>query len=245
MTAARQGSFTASAGRALAVLVAAGCTAPLVERAIDARGGPLTSVSRDVQAEVHHPKIPGTWRWRIDYRTPDLLRWTLETWGEEQSFAYDGSRLRLFLGSAPLPSDPAVAEGFKTEVRWIAATALDVLADEARVAVQELPRAALPPGAASGLRVTWRDDGATYLLYFDARDRLTGASGPIAVPLIGAGELRASFEDFRAVDGFLLPHRGRYTLDGEPLFDETILRWRPDDPSLTPDAFTRPPRPAR
>ena len=32
-----------------------------------------------------------SWTWRFDYRVPDLLRWTLETYGDEQSVAYDGA----------------------------------------------------------------------------------------------------------------------------------------------------------
>lgn len=228
---------------ALIVAVAAtGCARSLVERAIAARGGPLESASRESEAEVYE-KIPGTWAWRIDYRVPDRLRWTLETWGDEQTYAYDGQTVRYFLGTAPVGSDPALARAVRTQVRWIGLSLLDVLDDERLLVVEELPRDALPAGVASGLRATWREDGTSYLLYFDERDLLVASRGPVDVPVIGSGELVASYEDFREVGGFLLPFRGRYTLDGRPLFDETVLRWVPNDPALTEEAFTRAPPP--
>jgi hypothetical protein len=223
-----------------AAWLASGCSASLVERAVAARGGAVRSVSRAVEADVY-AKVPGTWHWRIDYRTPDLLRWTLETWGEEQTYAFDGETVRLFLGSTPVASDPGIASGVRSQVRWIALTMLDVLTDDRRVSVDELS-GGLPPGARAGLRVTWRDDGSSYRLYFDERDLLVAASGPIALPLVGAGELTATFADFRKVGGFVLPHRGHYALDGDALLDERVLRWVPNDATLTVDAFTRPPR---
>lgn len=222
----------------LLLLLASGCARPLVERAIAARGGPLPRVSREVEARVYRA-FPGTWRWRIDYAVPDLLRWTLETYGDEQSYVYDGEALRYYLGSGLVTADPAAASGFRTQVRWIALTNLDVLASHAGLRLEELDAGRLPPGVAAGLHATYAD-GAVYELYFDAGDLLVGARGPIVVPAVGAGELRATFGGFRDVSGYLLPQRGRYTLDGEPLFDETILRWVPGDPRLTPEGFLGP-----
>src|SRR5258708_770275 len=107
MTKARQRSAVAvrSVVCALLVAVGAGCSRPLLERAIAARGGPLTSLSRDVEADVQ-AGFPGSWTWRFDYRVPDLLRWTLETYGDEQSVAYDGKDVHFFLGSARLADTP-------------------------------------------------------------------------------------------------------------------------------------------
>lgn len=235
----------AATGLLLALLLAlASCTRPLAERAIEARGGPLTSLARYAEADVHQG-FPGTWRWRVDYHTPDLLRWTLETYGEEQTFAWDGAEVRYFLGSALLPPDSADVGDFRTVVRWTAVTMLGALEQDDRVEVAEIPAAELPPGVSAGLRVRYRDDGATYELHFDGDTLLVGARGPVAIPTIGAGELEARFSDFRRAGDYLLPYVGSYTLAGRPLFDERVLRYVPDDPALDAASFRRPPPLAR
>lgn len=234
------------AARLLLALLATlpSCARPLAERAIAARGGALTSLTRFADADVHQG-FPGTWSWRVDYRTPDLLRWALETYGEEQTFAWDGAQVRYFLGSASLPPDSATEDDFRTVVRWTAVTMLGVLEQDDRVEVEEMSSAELPAGAAAGLRVRYRDDGATYELYFDRDALLVAARGPVVIPTIGAGELEARFSDFRTVDGFVLPYVGSYTLAGRPLFDERVLRYVPDDPALDAASFRRPPPLAR
>src|SRR5438552_8286191 len=60
-----------SKGRVAAILAALVLAAgyaprPLLERAIRARGGPLASMARQVEAEVYLA-FPGTWRWRTVY----------------------------------------------------------------------------------------------------------------------------------------------------------------------------------
>ena len=115
------------------VALSSGCTRPLLERAIAARGGPIQSVSRDADAEVQRG-FPGRWAWRFDYRVPDQLRWTLDTYGETQSVSFDGRTTRYFLGSAALPDAPATLAGFGTVVRWTAVTTLDALSGETSVA---------------------------------------------------------------------------------------------------------------
>jgi len=242
----RVGSTAAVAALAVLQLAAstllAGCARSLAERAVAARGGALTTLSRDVEARVHQG-FPGTWRWRVEQRAPDLLRWTLETYGEEQTFSWDGERVRFFLGSASLPPDPAAAGDFRSIVRWTAVTSLGALAQEDQVEVAEIPPAELPFGAAGGLRVRYRDDGATYDVYLDARDLVVGARGPVSVPAVGAGEMSARFSEFRDVAGYVLPYAGSYVLGGESLFEERILRWTVNDPALDADAFrTAPPR---
>src|SRR4051795_1179737 len=108
------------------LLLCSGCTRPLLERAIAARGGPLTSLSRDVEAEVF-VGFPGSWRWRFDYRVPDSLRWTLETYGDQQSVSYDGHTVQFYLGSARIAPAPAALGDFRSQVRWLAVTSLDAL----------------------------------------------------------------------------------------------------------------------
>jgi len=228
-----------------ALACAPGCTRSLAERAVAARGGPLTTLARDVEADVHRG-FPGTWRWHVDQRTPDLLRWTLETYGEEQTFSWDGEQVRFFLGSAALPPDPAAAADFRSIVRWSAVTALALVGGGPAVEVAEIPAGELPSRIEAGLRVRYRDDGATYDLYFDERDLLVAARGPVSIPTVGAGELYARYSAFREVGGFVLPYDARYTLGGDPLFEERIRRWVPNDPALDVESFRRaPPRLAR
>jgi len=241
MTIRPEGSFRRRlAGGLIFALLSSGCAGSLVERAIIARGGPLTSLSRTSEADVH-AGFPGRWRWRFDYTVPDLLRWTIETYGEEQSVAFDGTRVRYFLGSATLPSGPAALGDFQSVVRWTAVTTLDALRDDAQVALRELPQAELPGGVAAGVEVTYRSDGARYLLLFDDADLLIAAEGPIVLPTIAAGRMRARYESFATTAGYVLPARATYALDGRPFFDETVLRWAPNDPRPDAASFAGPP----
>ncbi|MFM8411790.1 MAG: hypothetical protein ACKOCT_16110 [Alphaproteobacteria bacterium] len=223
----------------LAVLagLAPGCATNAVDRAIAARGGPMTASLRQVEATVHQG-FPGTWTWEIALRRPDLVRWTIHTFGEEQSYAYDGRRVLLYLGSASMPVDAAAERAFLSQVRWLAVTGLDVLLDGGRVAWEEVARAEVPAGIARGLRVRWIEDGSTYLLWFDDRDLLVAAEGEVALPPIGSGRMRADFSDFGSFGGRLLPRSGRYTLGGSPLVDERVLSWTPEDPKLTDASFS-------
>ncbi len=227
----------------LAILAAAvsACSANAVDRAIAARGGPIESSLRQVEATVHRG-FPGTWTWEIALGRPDLVRWTIHTFGEEQSYVYDGRRVLLYLGSASMPVEGTAERAFLSQVRWLAVTGLDVLRDDGRVAWEEVPRTEVPPGFAHGLRARWLDDGSTYLLWFDGRDLLVAAEGEVALPPIGEGRLRADFSDFAAAGGRLLPRSGRYTLGGRPLVDERILSWTLDDPGLTAASFAAGPR---
>jgi hypothetical protein len=218
----------------------AGCTAPLLERAIAARGGDLVSLSRVADADVKQG-FPGTWSWRFDYLVPDRLRWTIDTYGEAQSVAFDGTAVRYFLGSAALPVVPAALGDFASIVRWTSVTTLDALSSDPAVSVRELEREALPAGAAAALEVVYRADGDRYVLSFDAADRLIAAEGPIVVPTIATGRLRASYASFASIGGYELPGTCSYTLDGAPFFRETVVRWVPNDPRLTPASFTGPP----
>lgn len=220
----------------LGSVLAAGCARTLVDRAIAARGGRLESLLRESEARVYEG-FPGEWSWEIAYRYPDLFRWTLHTFGEEQSYVYDGSSAVMYLGSAALPTDPAFLASFRSQARWFAVTMLDVLADASRVSLRELPADRLLPGSKSGVEARFGDDGATYLLFFDDRDLLVSAEGWVSLPPIGAGSLRVELRDYRVVDGFALPWTGRYWLEGQQLVDERVLRYAPDDPALTAAVF--------
>jgi len=226
----------------LLALAVAGCARPLLERAIAARGGALQSLSRASQADVVRG-FPGEWAWRFEYRVPDQLRWTIETYGEAQSVSYDGRTVRYFLGSATLPTPPAALGDFASIARWTSVTTLDALALDPDVVLRELPAGERPAGAAAALEVSYRSDGARYLLSFDGSDRLVAAEGPVAVPTIVAGRMRATVSGFTTTAGYLLPTVGDYTIEGEPFFRETVLRWVPNDPRLVPASFAAPPAP--
>ena len=219
----------------LPALLLAGCSTSLASRVIDARGGALSSYRKIVDAEVT-AGMPGTWSWEVAYRVPDSFRWSLHTHGDDQTLSFDGERSQQQLGSVSLPPVAADA-GVRSQARWFALTSLDVLLDP-QVRWSELGKSELPPGASSGL-VARFGDGPAYTLYFDARDLLVRARGPIAMFPIGAGELEASFSDYRDVEGYLLPFRGQYRLDDRELMREDVRAWKPDDPSLEgPSTFT-------
>jgi len=196
----------------------------------------MGSLYREVDVRVYEG-FPGAWSWETGYRFPDLLRWTIHTYGEDQSFVFDGEEVILYLGTASLPVEPEAAASFRTQARWFAVSGLDVLADPERVHWQELPPAALPAGVAHGLTARFRDDGASYVLFFDERDLLVGLEGEVSIPPLGAGPLRAEYRDFRVVGGFIVPYATRYVLAGRPLADEVVLRAVPDDPALSRASF--------
>jgi hypothetical protein len=224
----RAGAWRACAAALLAAaLGATSCARTLVDRAIAARGGPLAGITREVRAEVHEG-IPGDWTWELAYRAPRDVRWTLHTWGEEQSYVLEGGRASYTLGSARLPVPPEAMTSLATQSRWLAVTSLDVLREPALAAWTELPREGLPAGVASGLEARLLDGGPPYRLYFDDADRLVLAEGEIALPPIGSGHLRVRYRDFRETDGHSLPRRAIYELDGRPLLEEKVLGYTLD-----------------
>jgi hypothetical protein len=219
------------------VLVAcSACSNALIDRAIRARGGEMQSLERQVDATVYK-EFPGEWTWEMAYREPDLFRWTLQVAGEDQSYVYDGSKVTLYLGSAALPVDPAAEMSFRSQARFIAVTMLDDVAHEREARITETPATEVPKDAARGLRVRFPADGTVYDLFFDASDLLVAASGPVSMPPVGGGTLRAEYSDFRPVAGYTLPFRVRYTLNGEPLAEERVKQLVPNSPDLTTASF--------
>jgi hypothetical protein len=207
--------------------VVLGCAQPsLVERAIEARGSGPGAFTREVEARVHYG-FPGVWRWEIAYRPPESFRFSLRTSGAPQHHVFDGAELRSYLGGALAARGSQDAPAFRSVARWLAVTSLDVLADPARAEWEEAPGAAPASGVARGLSVRFRDDGARYRLGFDAGDRLVRAEGPIEIPGVGAGRVEARFRDFRAIEGRQAPFAASYRLNGEPFFDERVIRFVP------------------
>lgn len=205
-------------------LTSVGCARTIVDRAIRARGGELVGVTREVNARVYQG-MPGDWSWELAYRAPRDLRWTLHTWGEEQSYVFADGRAIYTLGTARLPVPAGADESMLTQSRWLAVTSLDVLRQPTEASWRELPAAALPPAAVAGIEVRLRDGDTPYRLFFDAADRLIAAEGEISMPPIGSGLLRAHYQSFRDVDGYRLPYRIVYELDGKPFFDEEVVRY--------------------
>lgn len=209
---------------ALLLIASAGCKRDLVERAIAARGGPLLEVTREVRAKVHQG-IPGDWTWEIGYRVPGDVRWTLHTWGEEQRYVLEQGRVSFFLGASRLPAPPEATAAMHTQSHWLGVVLLDVLRDRSAVSWSELSAEDLPAGVPAGIEARFSDGGPPYRLYFDDDDLLVRAEGEVSLPPIGEGRLRARFRDFRKTEGYVLPYRTDYELDGRPFFEEEVVRY--------------------
>ena len=221
------------------VLLAAACAPrPLLDRAIRARGGPLHSVVRQVEARVY-TGFPGLWHWRTAFLAPDRYAWTIFTSGEPDHYLFDGVATRAFIGQREAALDPDRGAPLRTHARFTAVANLDVLRAPG-VRVASLPAGELPPGTAAGLTVMFIDDGTRYRVAFDDRARLVWMAGPLALPPLGAGEVMARFTDFRSVDGFVLPFRTSYTFATQALADERTLAVCPNDPRLAERAFREP-----
>jgi hypothetical protein len=214
----------------LPVLPLAGCSAPparsLLERAIEARGGPISRIERASEATVYQG-VPGRWRWRIAFEPPETMHFTLETSGEEQHWITDGRTASTRLGEQLVSTEPLPGSEAFTIVRWAAVLHLDALRDVGRFSVRELPSHELPEGRESGLEAeTLAEPKARYRLFFDSALRLVEVDGPLSIPVVGSGTAHARFSDFRRAGDRLLPFHAIYTLDGEPLLEERIVELR-------------------
>jgi len=222
-----------------AALTTVGCVhGPLLERAIERRGGPLPALVRSVEANVT-TAYPGTWRARIVFQRPDHFAWTIATAAEPDHYLFDGAVVRAFVGSALVATDTDPAAPLRTYARFTAVMLLDVLR-RSDVEVRELPRAALPPGAAAGLAVRFPDDDARFRLGFDADARLVSLEGPLDLPTLGLGRVTAELSEYERVDGWLLPRRIRYRQENRLLIDERAVALCPAPASLAMEAFRDP-----
>jgi len=224
----------------LALLVAGCAPRPLLERAIRARGGPLHSLVREAEADVKLA-FPGTWPYRTAFLAPDAYAWVIYTLAQPDSYLFDGTTTRAFVGTDLVSVDASPTAALRTHARFTAVASLDaLLLPGARVAA--LATADLPDGAATGLAVALADDGARYRLGFDAKDRLVVVEGPLALPPLGAGTVTARYDDFRRARGFVLPFHTAYAFAGRPIADERASAVCPDDAALTREAFLMPGR---
>jgi hypothetical protein len=221
-------------------MVAAGCAPrPLLERAIAARGGPLHGVVLCAEARVF-AGVPGRWRFTRAYLAPGRYAWRIETAGEPDSYLFDGSLVRSFIGDAEVARDASPGAALRSHARWTGVMLLDGL-DAPGVAVEELPAAELPPGAEQGLRVRFAD-GATYRLGFDAAALLVSIDGPLDLWPLGRGPATVRYADPRPAGALRLPARATYLSGDHRLADESILAAIVDPPDLTPESFVEPGR---
>ena len=209
----------------LSLVLSGGCSTTLVDQAIQARGGPMPSYSRVVAAEVLSG-MPGRWSWEVDFEVPSSFRWSLETFGEDQTLLFDGETVRYRLGASLLPPRSGDA-ATRSQARWFGVTTLDVLA-ESGVRWRELSPSEIPEPYRRGLRATFDDLDESFDLFFDEDLLLGRASGVLAVPPVGRGRVDATFSDFRKVEGLLLPFEADYRLEGRPFMLEKTRSWKPN-----------------
>ena len=193
---------------------------------------------REVQADVTRV-FPGTWRWRTAFMLPDRYAWTIQTATEPDHYLFDGAVVRAFIGTRLVAVDSAPHAPLRGQARLEAVVGLDAL-ELPGVRVAPLPASELPPGTRAGLVVVFADDGASYRVAFDRRDRLVWATGPASLPPLGEGAIVARFGDFRRAGGVRLPFRISYALNGEPLAEARVVAVCPNDPRLGAASFQAP-----
>jgi hypothetical protein len=221
-----------------AALVIGGCTpAPLLDRAIRARGGALNGVVTTTEDTVY-AGAPGTWQCARAFMPPDRFAWKIVTTGDPIYHLFDGATVRCFVGTAEVASDTSACAPLRTQARWAAVANLDALRTPG-ITLAPLPAADLPPGVREGLRATLAD-GTTYRLGFDAQTLLVWAQGPLDLSPFGKGEITAQFSDHRRTGGLLLPYSTTYALGATRFADERIVAACVAPPKLTPASFTDP-----
>jgi len=213
--------------------------APLLDRALRARGGPLHGLLLRCEADVHRT-LPGTWQYSRAFLAPDRYAWVIETSGEPNEALFDGHAVRAFIGVREVGTDTSADAPLRSHARWTAVVSLDVLQSPG-VTLSPLPDAERPPEVHEGLRAVL-PDGSTYRLGFDRRTLLVWAAGPLDLSPVGGGEVTVRFTDHRRAGGLLLPFAASYAFDGVPIADERVLAACVDPPALTAAAFTDPRR---
>ncbi len=226
----------------LVVATIIGCAPrPLLERAIRARGGPLHTLAREGEATIQRV-FPGTWRWRTVFMLPDRFAATIVTADELNHFyLFDGATVRAFVGERMVGLDPDPNAPLRTYARFTAVVNLDALRLPG-YGVTPLRPNEVPQGAVEGFAVVRAEDGARYVLAFDARGLLVRATGPVDLRPLGQGEVTAQFTDFRRVGAFVLPFDTVYLFGGVPLVHERALAVCPDVQGLGEDSFQLPSR---
>lgn len=213
---------------------------PLLERAIRARGGPLTSLVRTVEADVH-VGFPGVWQARTAYRFPDRWALTVETTGEAGTYTWDGSASHIIIGSRTMAIDASPTTPLRSQARFWAAVYLDAIRLPG-IDVVPLAVEALPQGVVEGIEIVRADDGSRYRIGVNARTQVVWAEGPVVIPPFGRTELTVRFADHQRTGRFVLPRRAAYSVGGTPILEERTLAACPDDPATSDEAFRDPSR---
>ncbi len=205
----------------------AGCH-PVLARAIEVRGGPLTSFRRIVRAEVYIG-FPGTWQFEYAFHLPDFYRWTIHTSDQPDHYSWDGHTMRASVGDTVVGVDSSGAAPLRSHALWNAITNLDFLCTpdaNARIIPQR-------PASATEQRLLVRlADGSEYRLAFDIQSRLIRASGPIEMAPYGSGLIVAEYYEHRRLGKFLVPTRSRYRFAGRDLSEETTTAFDGNDPAI-------------
>jgi hypothetical protein len=211
--------------------------ADTIQRAIEARGGPIRSMVRWFEADVRM-QVPGIWQGRIVFVAPDRYALTIVTMGETNHHIYDGARVRSFIGNHLVATQDSRAP-LVSQAKFEAAVNLDALLDPA-VRVESLPATALPPGVVTGVEVIPSPDGNRYRLGFDRRMLLVWAAGPLDFSPFGRGEIEVTFDDFRLFGGLQLPVHATYTAGGSVLLDQRMQQICPNKADASDAWFASP-----
>jgi len=232
----RRAARAALAG--LACLGLGGCAQqPLLQRAIAARGGPLTGVVMRATARLYRA-MPGEWRYTRTFLAPDYYAWQVETSSGVDTHLFDGDATRSFVDGGEVGRDTDPAAPLRSQARWTAVSLLDALGAPGVTLYPLLP-GELPAGTREGLLATW-PDGAAYRLGFDTDAQLVWMRGPLDLSPLANGTAEVRFSAVQRSGDFLLPHAAAYEIDGYRLADETLVAVCPDPPELTPQSFAQP-----
>ena len=207
----------------------------MLERAAQARGGTPRGVVTFSSVRVY-AGVPGVWEITRVFLAPEHYAFAITTAGDPIAQIFDGTVVRMFVGSAEVSRDASPQAMLRSHARW---TAVVNLSDLEQAVVAPLAASDLPADVREGLSVRFAD-GATYRLGFDARTLLVWAQGPIDLAPYGAGVLTAHFSDYRTVAGLRLPFAVSYDLAGMRIADETVQRACVDPPGLIAAAFADP-----
>jgi len=220
------------------LIIVAGCApASLLDRAIRARGGPLTAVMLRAEANVH-VGFPGRWQYTRAFLLPNRYAWSIETATEPQVHLFDGTTVRSFIGAAEVAEDASPGAPLRSHARWTAVVNLDAL-HAPGIQLTPLPATALPAGVSEGLSARF-PDGQTYRLGFDERTLLVWTEGPLDLWPVAKGIATVRYSDHRATASRLLPFAAAYAIGGRRVAEERVLAACVDPPGLTPASFTDP-----
>jgi hypothetical protein len=208
---------------------------------VRARGGAITSLVRDAEADVR-VEFPGRWRWWTVFLVPDRLAWTIETSGEPDHYLFDGSVVRAFIGANPIGLDVDPRAPLRLHARLVAATMLDAL-HLPGVRVRELAPSELSAGCAAGLEAAWLDGADPVRLGLDERGLVVRAEGAWRFPPGSDREVVASFADFRRTGRWLLPYRTTYVVGDTEVAVEQARTLCVDHPSVGAETFRVPTAP--